>query len=345
MKKSRPYRAVTGALLLWFLLATGAISAETEPDEAFEFDDTPTSSPLDHPKWFKESFLDLPDDMEEALAAGKRGIIVYFGQRHCPYCQKLMEVNFGQEEIVTYTRKHFDLIPIDTRGVMDVTDFDGNTLSEHDYALREETQFTPSLIFYNEEGKIALRLRGYYPPYKFLAALEYVADDHYRNESFAGYLQRAEGSMAFEPGELNEEPFFTPPPYALDRSRIAAGEPLAVFFEQGECHACDILHAQPLQNPKITHLLEKFENVQLDIHADTPVLTPVGQRTTAKAWAQKLGLFYTPSIIFFDESGGEIMRLDSVVQFFRLHQVLSYIAGGDYKTEPSYLKWRAKQVR
>ncbi|MES9901876.1 MAG: thioredoxin fold domain-containing protein [Sedimenticola sp.] len=332
-------------LLLWLLLTTVALAAEREPDEAFDFDDAPMSTPTEHPEWFTESFLDLSDDLEEALAAGKKGIIVYFGQRHCPYCQKLMEVNFGEEEIVTYTRRHFDLIAIDTRGAMDVTGFDGNTLSERNYALDQETQLTPSLIFYSEEGKAALRLTGYYPPYKFLAALEYVADDHYRNESFADYLQRAEGSLAFEPGELNEEPFFTPPPYALDRSRMAADAPLAVFFEQGECHACDVLHAQPLQNSEITHLLEKFENAQLDIHADTPVLTPGGQHTTAKAWARELGLFYTPSILFFDESGREIMRLDSVVQFFRLHQVLSYIASGDYRTEPSYLKWRGKQVR
>ncbi|MES9856191.1 MAG: thioredoxin fold domain-containing protein [Sedimenticola sp.] len=338
-----PYSAVIRALLLWFLFAANTVIAETEPDEAFEFDDAPMSSPLDHPSWFKESFLDLPDDLEEALTAGKRGIIVYFGQRYCPYCQKLMEVNFGQKEITNYTRKHFDLIPIEINGIMDVTDFDGNTLSEHDYALREDTQFTPSLIFYDKEGEIALRLRGYYPPYKFLAALEYVADNHYRNESFADYLQRAEGSMAFEPGELNEEPFFTPPPYALDRSRMAAGEPLAVFFEQGECHACDVLHSQPLQNPEITRLLETFDVAQLDIYADTPLITPSGEATTAKNWAHKLGLFYTPSIIFFDESGREIMRLDSVIQFFRLQQVLSYIASGDYREEPSYLKWRAKQ--
>ena len=35
------------------------------------------------------------------------------------------------------------------------------------------TNFTPSLVFYDADGNIALRLRGYYPPYQFRAALEY----------------------------------------------------------------------------------------------------------------------------------------------------------------------------
>lgn len=337
---------LTRLLLLCFLIAaTGLLLAsESEPDEAFEFDDTPLNAPLGHPSWFKESFLDLSEDLSEALAAKKQGIIVYFGQKYCPYCQKLMQVNFAQDEIVAYTRRHFDLVPIDIRGSREVTDLNGNTLSERDYALREETQFTPSLIFYDQAGKVALRLRGYYPPYKFLAALEFVADGHYRTESFASYLQRAEGVATFDPGELNEEPFFTPPPYALDRSRFPASTPLAVFFEQGECHACDILHAQPLQKPEITRLLAQFENVQLNIHAETPVLTPDGRQTTSRRWAEELGLFYAPSILFFDENGKEILRVDSVIQFFRLQNILTYLASGDYRQEP-YQDWRARQPR
>lgn len=337
---------LTRLLLLCFLIAaTGSLLAsESEPDEAFEFDDTPLNAPLGHPSWFKESFLDLSEDLSEALAAKKQGIIVYFGQKYCPYCQKLMQVNFAQDEIVAYTRRHFDLVPIDIRGSREVTDLNGNTLSERDYALREETQFTPSLIFYDQAGKVALRLRGYYPPYKFLAALEFVADGHYRTESFASYLQRAEGVATFDPGELNEEPFFTPPPYALDRSRFPASTPLAVFFEQGECHACDILHAQPLQKPEITRLLAQFENVQLNIHAETPVLTPDGRQTTSRRWAEELGLFYAPSILFFDENGKEILRVDSVIQFFRLQNILTYLASGDYRQEP-YQDWRARQPR
>jgi len=332
------------ALIALLLLAPAWVFAsDEEPDESFDFDDAPLREPLSHPEWFKESFLDLPDDLRQAIDAGKRGIIIYFGQQRCPYCQKLLSVNFGSTDIRSYTQKHFDVIPIDIWGVQELTDMQGDTLTERQYAIRENTNFTPSLIFIDATGAEALRLRGYYPPYKFRAALEYVADGHYKSERFAAYLRRAEGTLTFEPDELNEETFFDKPPYALDRSRFPAERPLAVFFERGDCHACDVLHAQPLQEPEIARLLAQIDSVQLDINADTPVLTPSGERLTARQWAETLELIYTPSILFFDRQGNEIIRADSVIQFYRLRNILNYVVSGGYQSEPSYQLWRSKQ--
>ena len=330
------------ALAFSGLLLAFTLAADTgwDADDPVDFDDAPLEQPLEHPPWFKESFLDLPDDLREAKAAGKRGLIVYFGQKRCAYCKRLMAVNFGQPDIVAYTRQHFDVVPVDIWSPEELTDVGGRTLTAREFAVRENTNFTPSLIFYDTLGQEALRLRGYYPPYKFRAALEFVADGHFRTESFAAYLERAEGSLAFEPDELNEEPFFSQPPFALDRSRIPGEGPLAVFFEQGDCHACDVLHAGPLQEPMIIDLLHKFENVQLNIRSSTPVITPSGDRTSAREWARELGLFYAPSILFFDETGREILRVDSVVQFYRLRNVLNYITSGGYRTTPSYQRWR-----
>ncbi len=331
--------AMLASCLVWTVQVT-AEPSQSEPREVFEFEDFPLQEPLEHPDWFKQSFLDLPQDLQEAMENGKRGIIVYFGQQRCAYCKLLMTANFGQPDIAHYTQTHFDIIPINIWGVDEVTLIDGETMIERDYAVAENTNFTPSLIFYDDSGREALRLRGYYPPYKFLAALEFVADGHYRQEPFNAYLERASGALAFEPGELNEEPFFSPPPHALDRSVFPADRPLAVFFEQGDCHACDVLHAQPLSEPAIADLLQKFDTAQLDIHSDTPIITPGGEKTTAKAWAQELGLFYTPSILFFDERGREVIRLDSVVQFYRLRNVLTYVDNRGYKTDPNYQRWR-----
>jgi len=254
-------------------------AAAADDFDNFSFDDAPLSDEVVYPDWFKLSFLNLRDDLHDAVSAGKSGIIVYFGQKHCPYCKKLMEVNFGKDDIAKYTQKHFDFIATDIFGDRSVTDMGGVTLSEKALAEREKTTFTPSLIFYDREGKEALRLRGYYPPYKFRAALEYVVDGFYRKESFRAYLERADPPPRFEPGDLNEESFFAAPPYALDRSRIAASRPLAVFFEQGDCHACDVLHSGPLHNAVIQGQFRMLDVVQLNMWADTPVLTPACRPT------------------------------------------------------------------
>jgi thioredoxin-related protein len=329
------------ASLCILLAALGhANHAQAANEDPFAFDDFPLEELLQYPDWFKMSFLDLPDDLGEAVDQNKRGIIVYFGQKRCAYCKMLLEVNFGLSDISAYTRQHFDVVPIDIWSTEEVTTLDGVVMTQREFSLLEQTNFTPSLIFYDIEGQEALRLRGYYPPYQFRAALEYVADGHYRRESFPDYLARGEDSTHFEPGDLNEEEFFIPPPHNLDRSRFPGQRPLVVFFEQGRCHACDVLHGQPLRQPAINKLIRSFDNVQLDIHSDTPVITPSGQPTTAKNWAQKLGIFYTPSLLFFDEQGKEIIRVDSVVRFYRLRKVFNYITSRGYLNEPNYQRWR-----
>jgi thioredoxin-related protein len=329
-------------LLAGLLVAPTAFGA-TAPDEAASFDDFPRENPLIYPDWFKEPFLDLQADHAAAKAAGK-DLVVYFGQRRCAYCHQLMDVNFGMPDIVDYTQAHFDIVPIDIWGVDEVTDIQGKVLTERDYALREETNFTPSLVFYDETGAEALRLRGYYPPYQFRAALEYVADDHYQRESFADYLARGDNRMVFDAGDLNEQAFFEPPPYNLDRSKLPSDRPLAVFFEQGDCHACDVLHGEALRQNEILRQFDEFDSVQLNIWSDAPVVTPGGERTTAKAWAKELGLFYTPSLLFFDEHGRELLRVDSVVGFYRLRNVLNYISSKAYLDEPNYQRWRVSEA-
>ena len=67
-----------------------------------------------------------------------------------------------------------------------------------------------------------------------------MAGGHYQREKFPVYMARGDQTLRFEPGDLVEEPF-SPTAYNLDRSRFPA-LPLVVFFEQGDCHACDILH-------------------------------------------------------------------------------------------------------
>lgn len=325
-------------------VAIHSMAAGVSFDHGFVvFDDAPLEDPLAFPDWFKLSFLDLREDIEEVKEAGKQGLIIYFGQKYCAYCKQFLEADLEAGDIQTYLREHFDIIGIDIHGDRSVTDMDGTELTESALAIRDKTNFTPSVIFYNTAGEAVLRLRGYYPPYRFRAALEYVADAHYKDENYRQYLARADVPLVFEPGDLIDERYFLPGPYMLDRTVMPGERPLVVFFEQGNCHACDVLHTGPLQDPEIVTRFEQMENVQLPFWSDTPVITPLGERLTAKQWAEKLGLFYTPTLIFFDDTGREIMRVDSVVQFYRLRNVLDYILSGGYREYPTFQRWRASR--
>jgi thioredoxin-related protein len=323
---------LTGLLLA--VLSFPAAAADSNEDvfdiKAAPIDDSPRAREIIYPSWFKTSFLDLGSDLDDAVKSGKKGIILYFGQKNCAYCQALMERDFGQKDIAEYTRRNFDV------------DLQGEEMTEHDLSILEQTNFTPSLLFYDSEGKLALKMRGYYPPYKFRAALEYVVDGHYKNERYRDYLLRADPPPKFEIGDLNERAFFMKPPYALDRSHIPANRPLVVFFEQRECHACDVLHSDALEEPDVLLLLSQMDAVQLDMWSDTHVITPSGQKLTAEAWANELGLFYAPTLVFFDELGQEVFRVDSVVRLHRLRQVLDYVLTKAYR-DTDYQTWAREQ--
>ncbi len=334
--------------MIWLIILLSCSSillANSDDEENWDnsFNDQPVLE-VEYPQWFKKSFLELPDDVKEALDDGKKGVIVYFGQKHCAYCQALIDKDFGQKDIETYTRRNFDVIPVNIWGSNDMVTPDGQTMTEREYALRENANFTPSLIFYNTQGKKIFMLRGYYPPYKFRAVLEYIVQDYYKEESLRDYMLRANPPPKFELADLNEESFFSMPPYALDRSQFPAKEPLLVFFEQRDCHACDVLHSQSLDHGATQELLKKFELVQLDMNAETPVITPSGEHLSAKQWAAKLELFYAPTLIAFDEQGKEIIRVDSVAHVYRLKSVLEFIVNKTYINTPNFMSWRFESL-
>ena len=123
------------------------------------------------PPWFSESLLDLREDVKEAAAQGKR-VMLYFGQDGCPYCKRLMEVNFRQAAIATKAQRHLVALALNIWGDREVTWTDGAVTSEKRLASRLKVQFTPTLVFFDEKGAVAHRINGYLPPEEFYAALE-----------------------------------------------------------------------------------------------------------------------------------------------------------------------------
>jgi thioredoxin-related protein len=328
------------AVVFAALLCSYPVMAATPAEDAYSFIDLPTDYQDEHPDWFKSSFNNLPEDLDDALASGKKGLIVYFGQPHCAYCQALIRDNLSKGDLVRYLRLNFEVVGLNAHSIEKMTGMDGKAKPINEFAIEQKAQLTPTLLFFVKGRKLALKLVGYHTPYKMRAALEYVVDEHYKTKRFGEYLEQADPPPLFADETLNPDPIFTPPPYALDRSRFAAKKPLLVIFEQPRCHACDVLHSEPLKNAQVRKRLEDYEVVQLNVWDDaTRVLTPDGRRMTARQWARDLGLFYAPTLLLFDERGKEVFRVDSVVQFSRLTNVLRYVAEKAYLKYPLFQLW------
>jgi len=306
-----------------------------------EFNDGPVDQ-INHPDWFKQSFLDLKEDIAEAKKAQKSGVIQFFGQAHCAYCNALIKNDFGNKEIAQYTQKHFDVVVLDIYGDRMISDLDGSELSERDFSTKRKAELTPTLDFYDTEENLVFRLRGYYPPEKFKSALRYVVEKHYLTLRFREYLATTKITHI---SALNDKTpdLFEAPPYKLDRSHEVADKPLLVLFEKGDCKTCKQLHDGTMNQTDVQKLVAQFNAIQLDMWSDTPVITPSGDKQTAVEWSENLGLFFAPSIVFFDETGNEIYRIDSVVKLRRLSGILRYILSGDYTEEANYEHWKVKQ--
>jgi thioredoxin-related protein len=286
------------------------------------------------PAWFTESLLDLREDVAEAATEGKR-VMVYFGQDGCPYCKRLMEVNFRDPAIAAKTQQHFMALALNIWGDREVTWTDGVTSSEKQLAARLKVQFTPTLVFLDERGAVALRLNGYYPPAEFEQALDFAA------------------GKASQPGKIREgattprsQPFFLSPPH--DLRRRPGGKPLALLFEAPACARCDELHAGAFQRREVREQLARFDVVRLSLSENDALIGPDGRKTTPGALAKALGVGFVPTLLLFDTRGREVFRAEAYVRAFHLAGALDYVSSGAYAREPSFqrfLQSRAERMR
>ena len=144
-------------ILLALALALAALTARAQPAEV--------------PGWFCETFLEFPQDVREAAREGKR-LMLYFWQEGCPYCKRFVETTLADRAIQERTRRHFVAVALDLFGAREVEWVDGRRMSEKALAQALNVKATPTLLFLDEKGGIALRLVGYVPPERFAAALE-----------------------------------------------------------------------------------------------------------------------------------------------------------------------------
>lgn len=100
--------------------------------------------------WMVETFKDLREDLGEANAEGKR-LMVIVEQRGCIYCTRMHEEVFPREDIAAMLSDDYYVVQINMFGDVEVTDFDGETLSEKAAVRKWGMNFTPTLVFFPEE--------------------------------------------------------------------------------------------------------------------------------------------------------------------------------------------------
>lgn len=159
--------------------------------------------------WMRDTFKDLTEDLAEANAEGKR-LVLMVEQRGCIYCTKMHNEVFPREEVASYIRDNFFVVQVNLYGDTEITDFDGEVLTEKNAARKWGLLFTPSILFLPEEveegataqsAAVAL-MPGAFGPGTTLDMFTWVNEKRYAldsNEDFQRYharriQERANGS-------------------------------------------------------------------------------------------------------------------------------------------------------
>ncbi|MGI9355389.1 MAG: thioredoxin family protein [Rhizobiaceae bacterium] len=101
--------------------------------------------------WFATSFRDMAEDIHTAKDEGKR-LAIIFEQRGCIYCRKLHQEVLSDEKVANYIKDNFMVVQYNLYGDEEVTDLDGETLTEKTAARKWRVVFTPTIIFLPEEA-------------------------------------------------------------------------------------------------------------------------------------------------------------------------------------------------
>ncbi len=105
--------SAAGILFAVFLtpLFVGLEAADRQPVTAGRPGQFLGAMPTEYPNWFKESFLELGDDVTEAAETNRR-VLILFHQDGCPYCNALVERNLAQKDIAAAMTSKFCRIAV-----------------------------------------------------------------------------------------------------------------------------------------------------------------------------------------------------------------------------------------
>jgi thioredoxin-related protein len=101
---------------------------------------------LHKPDWLRETFKDLREDFAEADAEGKR-LLIIVEQRGCLYCRDMHEKTFTDPRVKAMLEDVFFPVQINLHGDTEITDTDGEALSEKAATRKWGVLFTPNMIF------------------------------------------------------------------------------------------------------------------------------------------------------------------------------------------------------
>jgi thioredoxin-related protein len=148
--------------------------------------------------FFTSGTDDFRAELADAKKGGKKALFVMFEQDGCSGCIYMKEHVLNRSDIQKFYRERFLNFSINIYGAAPLEDFAGRNVTEKTFAQALGIRATPTLMFYDLEGREIVRITGAIRDAgEFIALGEFVASGAYRKRKFAEFLrehQRKKGS-------------------------------------------------------------------------------------------------------------------------------------------------------
>ena len=152
--------------------------------------------------FFQPTDGNLRAELEDARAAGKRGVLLVYQQDPCPYCERMKENILSRPDVQQWFGARFAAFSVDIRGSVEVIDFAGRRTTESRFARGALVRGAPAVDFYGLDGELLARVPGEIHDWRtFLALGEWVAQGAHATQSFEQF--RAARGLESTPLKIN----------------------------------------------------------------------------------------------------------------------------------------------
>lgn len=320
----------TRYITVFLLITVGAISNSSLLHAESNITDKSATGKIlgtkisEHPDWFKESFLDIAEDVEESAESNKH-VMLFLHLNGCPYCYKMTEENLKNAPYTDFIKENFDVIALNIQGDREVALDEETTLTEKQLAEKLKVIYTPAVIFLNKNNKVVARVNGYQSVQQFKHTLDYVQQNAYQKTSLSQYINN----------KKEDEYNFRTHPQLIQSMGLSTfdDKPLALLFESKTCTDCIALHEGNLSDTEVVEVLKNFNFIRLDATSDEKMIDANGKVTTPREYAKNLDISYHPTILLFDK-GKEILRIESMLYRYHFLESLRYVGERHYVKYP-----------
>lgn len=130
----------------------------------------------------------------------------------------------------------------------------------------------------------------------------------------------------------------------LGDARNAGKKAIFLMFEQEGCPACIYMKRNVLNRVDVQKFYrQRFLNFSIDIHGAVPIRDFAGRDLTEKTYSQLLRIKGTPTFVFYDLEGNQVVHiLGPVMEAAEFLLLGEFVASGAYKSS-KFAKYKQSQ--